>query len=236
MVSASGLSQRRACGLADLHLSTFQYRPRGTARAELRARLVALAGERRRFGYRRLHVLLRREGYVVNHKLVYRLYREERLQVRRRKRKRIAAAERQPLSAPSLPNERWSMDFMEDALADGRRLRTLNIVDDHSRQCLAIAVDTSLPGRRVTRALEELAIRRGLPQTIVADNGPEFTGKALDAWAYEQGVRLHFIEPGKPAQNAFVESFNGKFRDECLNEHHFLNRGMASRLQHRQTA
>jgi putative transposase len=194
---------------------------------KLKARLRTLAGERRRFGYRRLSVLLRREGWAVNHKRVYRLYRQEGLQVRRRKRKRIGAAERQPLAIPIRQNERWSMDFISDALSEGRKFRSLNIVDDFNRECLAAEVDTSIPGARVVRVLERLRERRGLPQLLVMDNGPEFAGRAVDVWAYERGVKLHFIESGKPVQNAFIESFNGKMRDECLNEHWFMSLGEA---------
>ena len=167
-------------------------------------------------------MLLRREGWPVNHKAVHRLYVEEGLQVRKRKRKRVSRAERCPMAVPQAPNERWSMDFQHDLLATGQRIRTLNIVDDFSRECPAIEVDTSLPGARVVRVLDRLAATRGLPQEIVLDNGPEMTGKALDAWAYRNGVQLNFIEPGKPVQNAFIESFNGRFRDECLNENWFL--------------
>jgi putative transposase len=215
------LSERRACGLAGLGRSSYRYRRRGSDEAGLRKRLKELAAERRRYGYRRLTVLLRREGQTVNHKRVYRLYREEGLSVRRRKRKRIGAVERQPLTIPIGTNQRWSMDFVADGLGDGRKFRSLNIVDDYSRECVAVEVDTSIPGGRVVRVLERLRELRGVPQVLVTDNGPEFAGQALDVWAYERGVKLHFIEPGKPVQNAFVESFNGKMRDECLNEHWF---------------
>src|SRR5882672_11612385 len=170
-----------------------------------------------------LHQQLRRKGWAINHKLVYRLYREEGLVVRRRVRKRIAAARRQQLDAPTKPDQRWSMDFVSDALADGRVFRTLNIIDDFSRECVAIEVDISLGGERVVRVLERLNEQRGLPERIVMDNGPEFTSKALDAWAHAAGVKLHFIRPGKPTENAFVESFNGRFREECLNENWFRN-------------
>jgi putative transposase len=214
-------SQRRACGLINLSPSTFSYKKHGRSDDDLRCRLLGLAGQRPRYGYRRLHVLVRREGVIVNHKRLYRIYREEGLAVRRRRRKRIAAGVRRPLTVPSQVNERWSMDFTADTLADGRSFRTLNIVDDFSRECLAIEVDTSLPGLRVARVLDRLAEERGLPRAIVLDNGPELTGKVLDAWAYRRGVDLRFIRPGKPIENAFIESFNGKFRDECLNEHWF---------------
>jgi len=166
--------------------------------------------------------MLRREGWAVNHKRVYRLYQEEGLGVRRRTRKRIGAVQRQPLTIPTQRNQRWSMDFVSDALTDGRKFRSLNIVDDYNRECLAAEVDTSISGTRVVRVLERLRERRGLPGVLVTDNGPEFAGQALDVWTYQQGVQLHFIEPGKPVQNAFIESFNGKMRDECLNEHWFM--------------
>jgi putative transposase len=163
----------------------------------------------------------------VNHKRVYRLYRQEGLGVRRRKRKRIGAVQRQALVIPPRQNERWSMDFISDALSEGRKFRSLNIVDDFNRECLAAEVDTSITGARVVRVLERLRERRGMAQILVMDNGPEFAGQAVDVWAYEQGTTLHFIEPGKPVQIAFIESFNGKMRDECLNEHWFLSRGEA---------
>ena len=200
-----------------------RYHSRPAEPSGLRERLLTLAAERRRFGYRRLWVLLRREGFEVNHKRVYRLYREEGLAVRRRKRKRIASVVRVPRQAPERPNQRWSMDFVSDALANGRRIRVLTVIDDFTRESLATEVDTSLPGMRVTRVLDRLADERGLPEVITVDNGPEFAGKTLDAWAYAHGVRLHFIDPGKPVQNAFIESFNGRLRDECLNEHWFMS-------------
>ena len=228
MRQAHKLSERRAGRLVGMARTSCRYeRQRQGEEEKLTARLHRLAGERRRFGYRRLTVLLRREGWTVNHKRVYRLYREAGLGVRRRKRKRIGAVERQTLAIPSRPNERWSMDFVADALTDGRRFRSLNIVDDYNRECLATEVDTSLPGARVVRVLERLRECRGLPQVLVTDNGPEFAGQALDVWAYAQGVKRHCIEPGKPVQNAFIESFNGKMRDECLNEHWFTSLGEA---------
>jgi putative transposase len=213
--------------LVGIQRSSCRYRGRRPEMAGLRGRLRELAQDRCRFGYRRLTVLLRREGWVVNHKRVYRMYREEGLGVRRRKGKRIGAVERPMLAIPVRPNERWSMDFISDALSEGRKFRSLNIVDDFNRECLAAEVDTSIPGTRVVRVLERLREERGLPQILVTDNGPEFAGRALDVWAYERGVKLRFIEPGKPVQNAFIESFNGKMRDECLNEHWFLSLGEA---------
>jgi putative transposase len=184
----------------------------------LRERLHELAEARPRWGYRRLHVLLRREGIPINRKRTYRLYREERLMVRRRKRKRVIVV-RRPMEVPTRVNERWSMDYMSDSFVSGRRYRILNVVDDCSHEDLASEVDTSLPAVRVIRVLEELEIERGLPKRIVLDNGSEFRSQTLDEWAYRRGVQLAFIEPGKPVQNAFVESFNGKMRDECLNQH-----------------
>jgi len=180
-----------------------------------------LAAARPRFGYRRLHVLLRREGRVVNRKRVYRLYRREGLAVRKRPRKKLRAVRPMPLPSPSRVNERWAMDFVHDYLADGRRLRTLNVLDAFTRECHAIEVDTSLAGGRVARVLDELVAKHGKPEGITVDNGPEFVSQALDRWAFANGVTLHFIQPGKPVQNAHVESFNGRFRDECLSQAHF---------------
>lgn len=213
----------RACKLTRLNRSTLHYQPKERDEAGLCGRLRELAGERPRFGYRRLHLLVCREGLHVNHKRIYRLYRQEGLSVRRRKRKRVARADRRPLPVPDGTNERWSMDFVHDCTAVGRRFRTLNIVDDFTREALAMVVDTSISGHRVARVLEQLVQQRGAPNAVVSDNGPEFTGRALDAWAYARGIQLRFIEPGKPVQNAFVESFNGKFRDECLNQHWFIS-------------
>lgn len=215
-------SERRACELAGLSRSTYRYERNGfEGDQDLRARLLELAGERPRFGYRRLHVLLLREGWRINHKRVHRLYRELGLAVRRKRRNRVAQANRRPRTVPEQANEQWSMDFMSDSLADGRGFRTLNVVDDAFRECLAIEVDSSLSGQRVCRVLDRLVEARGAPARIVIDNGPEFTSKVLDQWAYRHGVELAFIRPGKPIENAFVESFNGRFRDECLNLHWF---------------
>jgi putative transposase len=207
-----------------LSTATWRYQRRTSAtNVAVLERLRAHAAERARFGYRRLHILLERDGLAVNHKRVHRIYQAAGLQVRRRQRKRLTRAERVPLPAATRRLERWSMDFTTDTLADGRNFRTLNIVDDFTRECVAIEVDRSLPGLRVTRVLDRLLATVGLPQTIVMDNGPEFAGRTLDAWAYAHGVTLRFIRPGKPIENAYVESFNGKFRDECLNEHWFVN-------------
>jgi putative transposase len=217
------MSERRACRTIGMSRSTLRYETKREDPAELRTRLRELARARPRFGYRRLHVLLRREGRRVNHKRIYRLYRQEGLSVRRRKRKRVAGGRGPVLLPPTQINQRWSMDFMGDTLATGRTFRLLNIVDDFSRECVVIDSATSIRGTRVVRVLDELAEVRGLPETIVIDNGPEFTSRALDEWAYRRGVRLLFITPGRPIENAYIESFNGKFRDECLNEHWFLS-------------
>jgi len=227
---ATELSERRACGLVEMDRGSVRYRSRRREDGPLRQRLRALAAERRRFGYRRLHVLLRRERtaegtlrWPVNHKRVYRVYCEEGLRIGQRKRKRSAAKERVPLVAPRRVNQGWSMDFMADALAYGRRFRTLNLVDEYTREAPAITVDFSLPGARVVRVLEELKQQGRKPEWIVTDNGPEFTGKDLDEWAYKNGVRLETIRPGRPMENGYIESFNGKMREECLNEHWFVD-------------
>lgn len=222
-----GVSVRRACCLSSLAESTYRYRSRRKEPDGLRTHLLELAAERPRFGYRRLHVLLVREGWQVNHKRIQRMYREERLVVRRKKRKRVAAMPRKRRELPAAANERWSLNFTSDTLATGRCFRTLNVVDDFTRECVAIEVDTSISGKRVARVLDRVIERRGLPTTLVVDNGPEFTSRALDTWAYRRGIQLDFIRPGKPVENCFVESSNGKFRDECLNAHWFTNLGDA---------
>ena len=217
------MSVSRACGLVGLERSTFYHHRRSAHDEQVRAALKRHAAERRRFGYRRLHQMLRRDGLAINHKRVYRLYREEHLQVTKRGHRKTAKWRGQLPPLPTAPNQRWSLDFVHDALADGRHIRLLNVVDDDTRECLAIEVDTSLCGQRVVRVLDRLLAERGRPQALLMDNGPEFTGKALDRWAYERQLPLQFIQPGKPMQNAYVESFNGKLRDECLNEHGFVS-------------
>ena len=198
--------------------------------ARLRERLVALSSERRRFGYRRLHALLRREGWRVNRKRVERLYREEQLKLRRRTRKRLAVEPRAGQWCPVAANQRWSLDFTADALASGRKFRTANLKDDCTRECPAIEVDFSLPAERVVAMLERAGTARGWPELLVVDNGPELRGRALEAWAWRRGVKLFFIDPGKPVQNAYIESFNGRFRDECLNLHWFTSLAEARRI------
>jgi putative transposase len=215
------VSRQRACGLMHLSRSSYYYQAQPRDDEPLRRALREKAAQRRRFGYRRLLIVLQRDGWTDNHKRVFRIYRQEGLQVKRRIKKRTAKWRGEKPMAAQRPNQRWSLDFMSDQLADGRRFRLLNVVDDFTRECLAVEVDTSLTGQRVTRVLERLCATRGRPERLVSDNGPEFTGQAVDSWAYQRGVQWQFIEPGKPVQNAYIESFNGKFRNECLNEHWF---------------
>jgi putative transposase len=218
------ISERRACRLVGLSRTTLRRvigeEPQA---ASLKARIIDLAHARRRFGYRRIHDLLRREGVKANHKRVYRLYREASLSVRKRRRRKSIMAVRQALQVPSGPNEIWSIDFVMDALANGRRIKCLTMVDDFTRECLDIVVDYGISGDYVARVLEAISQFRGLPRAIRTDQGPEFTSRALDRWAYAHGVDLKLIDAGKPTQNAYIESFNGKFRDECLNDHYFNN-------------
>jgi putative transposase len=221
LVEQRGLSQVRACRLVGLNRSSMNYRPRRPDDSALRQRLRELAAERRRFGYRRLGWLLEREGHVMNGKKLYRLYREEKLMVRRRRGRKRALGTRAPMTLPGAINQRWSLDFVADALSDGRRFRILCVVDDFSRECLATVVDTSLGGVRVVRELDRLTAERALPRMVVSDNGTELTSCAVLRWATGR-LEWHYIDPGKPVQNAFVESFNSKLRDECLNEHVFL--------------
>jgi putative transposase len=223
-MNCHGLSQRRACGLVGITRRSFRRVASVDRNRELRERLRELAEERRRWGSPMLYLVLRREGWLVNHKRVERLYREEGLSLRRRRRRKRLSHLRIVRQAPEAANQLWSMDFVSDTLAGGRRLRALTVLDEWSRESLAIEVDASLTGARVTRVLQRLrVIRGGLPPVIQTDNGPEFTSRALDRWAYECGVRIQFIEPGKPIQNAFIESFNGRLRDECLNEQVFVS-------------
>lgn len=222
MRKATTISARRACRLVGLSRTVLHYEPKADpSNAALEQRLVELAHERRRFGYRRLHALVRREGVLVNHKRVWRLYQKAGLAVRRRRRRRGVAVDREPLAVPTAPNQVWSMDFVMDALSNGRRVKCLTIVDDFTKESVDIVPDHSIPGLYVTRVLDQAAQFRGLPAAIRTDQGPEFTGRALDQWAYRHGVQLKLIAPGKPTQNAFIESFNGRFRDECLNDHWF---------------
>ena len=217
------MSERRACRVIAADRSSVRYRRERPDDAPVRERLRALAAERRRFGYRRLHVLLRQEGLVTNRKRTERLYREEGLTVRKRRGRKRATGTRAPILAVAAPNARWSVDFVHDQLACGRRLRILNVVDDVTKECLAAVVDTSISGRRVARELAALVTRRGRPDLIVNDHGTEFTSSAVLAFIQATKVDWRYITPGKPTENAFAESFQGRMRDACLNAHLFFS-------------
>ncbi len=228
MLTLSGMSERRACRLAGLSRDAYRHPPSVSATTHaLQARLVEVAQQRRRFGYRRLHDLLRPEFPDVNHKRLYRLYREANLAVRRRKKVKRPLCERQSLAVAERANAIWSLDFVSDALANGRRLKCLTVVDDFTRESVQIAVDHGIGGAYVTRLLDEAACFRGYPGIVRTDNGPEFTSRAFLAWTRQHGVTHWLIDPGKPMQNGTIESFNGKFRDECLNEQWFTTLAQA---------
>lgn len=231
IIERFGLSVRRACKLIGLSRTSFEYKPVIRPDEEvIRKRLKELAQTRRRFGCPRLHVMLRREGFMINHKRTERLYRQEGLILRIRRRKKMSSLLRTEIPKPNYPHHIWSMDFMRDSMANGRTIKVLSVVDEYTRKCFRIEVDTSINGVRVVRVLTEIAQTEGFPGIIIIDNGPEFISKALDAWAYERGVKLTFIRPGKPVENAYIESFNGRFRDECLNENWFLSLEHARRI------
>ena len=222
-MASYGVSKSKACGAVMIQRSTFYYRAEGRSDAALLHRIKELAAARVRYGYRRIYVLLRREGWVVNHKRVYRLYCQEGLHLRsKRPKRRVAAAHRTARPEASGINESWSMDFVSDSLFNGRRFRSFTIVDNFSRECPGILVDQSISGEAVVGFIRRICFSRGVPERIFLDNGPEFISKALDKWAYENGVVLDFSRPGKPTDNALIESFNGSFRDECLNVNWFL--------------
>ena len=221
------VSERRACRVIAVDRTSVRYRSRRADDSDLREKMRVLAHQRRRFGYRRLHILLRRDGVLINRKKTQRLYREEGLTVRRRKGRKRAVGARMPPPVLALPNQRWSLDFVHDQLVTGRRFRVLNIVDDVTRECLAAVPDTSISGKRVVRELTELIARRGRPGMIVSDNGTELTSNAVLVWCGEAGIDWHYTMPGKPTQNAFVESFNGRMRDELLDETLFMSMGHA---------
>ena len=224
MIERHSLSQRRACGLVTVSRTVMHYKPlTSELNTQIQQRIKELAEKHRRYGHIRLHVLIRRAGFMVNHKRTERIYRAEGLSLRIRRRKKYAAVVRSPLSEATRPNERWAIDFIQDSLWCGRKFRTFSVVDTFSRECLTVESDTSLPSYRVVRILDRLAELKGFPASIRVDNGPEFIAKALDEWAYRNNVKLDFIRPGKPVENAYVESFHGKFRDECLNENYFLD-------------
>ena len=217
-----GMSERRACRVVGADRKSMRYRSTRPDDADVRMRLRDLAQQRRRFGYRRLHILLRRDGVLINRKKTQRLYTEEGLTVRKRRSRRRAVGARAAPPVVALPNQRWSLDFVHDQMACGRRFRVLNIVDDVTRECLRAVPDTSISGRRVVRELADLIAERGNPGMIVSDNGTELTSNAVLAWCGEAGITWHYIAPGRPMQNGYVESFNGRMRDELLNETLFL--------------
>jgi len=216
------VSERRACELNDMDRSSYRYEPRQNRNTELRDQLIKLARQKLRFGYRRLGVLLERNGVAVNHKRLFRVYQEAGLGVRRREKKRLERG-RAGMPLLSRPNQEWSLDFVSDALANGRAIRALTVLDDFTKESPVIEVDSSLSAPRVTRVLDGVIDQRGVPESIRIDNGPEFTSRCFVAWAGDRKIRLIYIQPGKPVQNSFIESFNGRFRDECLNASWFEN-------------
>ena len=218
-----GVSERRALAVVCMSPSALRYAPAQDRNHELRAQILALAHRHRRYGSAMIYLKLRQQGVLVNHKRVERLYSEAQLQVPKRKRKKIPLGERQPLIRPQQADQVWSMDFVFDRSADGRTIKCLTIVDDATHECVGIVAERAIGGSALTRILDKLHITRGLPQVIRTDNGKEFCGRAMLSWAHGHGVKLRLIEPGKPNQNAYVESFNGRLRDECLNENWFIN-------------
>ena len=230
LVCEHAMSERRACRLLRLARGTKRYQAKSQPDDGLRQRLGELARQRQRFGYRRLTALLWREGRQANHKRVYRLYRDLGLALRKKQRHRLRTVVPQTKGQPSRSNQHWAMDFVNDTLATGQTFRALTLVDKYTRECPALEVDTSLPGLRVIRVLERLARERGLPEEITCDNGPEFVSRRLQAWCAQKGVLLRYIDPGKPMQNGYAESFNGRLREECLNTNWFLHLADARRL------
>lgn len=229
-VRTYGISQRRGCGLMSIRRSSKYYQPTPANDFALRQAIRDLAAKKRRWGVPRIVYKLHSTGWKDNHKRIERIYQEEGLQVKRRKGRKAHVGEREPLEKPTGPNQVWAMDFVSDALATKRKIKMLTVIDCFNRECVRIEVDTSINGVRVARVMEELREQRGVPKKIITDNGPEFAGKVLDAWAYARDVKLHFIQPGKPSQNGYIESFNGKLRDECLNEHWFMSVDDARKL------
>jgi len=222
-MQTKGLTERRSLAVVGMSASSLRYEPRPDRNVALRARIVALAQRYRRYGVGMIHLKLRQAGELVNYKRVERLYRLEKLHIRRRRRKKIPVSDRQPLIRPGGANEVWSMDFVFDRIGSGRTLKILVITDDATHESVAIVPEHTIGGDHLTRILDGICSQRGKPAVIRSDNGPEFTGRAMLTWAHRNGIALRLIEPGKPNQNAYVESFNGRFRDECLNEHWFMS-------------
>ena len=227
---SKGLSERAALRIVRMSASARRYRPVPDRNASLRQQIVALAQRHRRYGAGMIYLKLRQAGEIVNHKRVERLYAEEKLQIKRRKRKKVPITDRQPLERPEASNEVWSMDFVFDRVAGGRQLKILGIVDDGTTECVAAHPEHAIGGDHLVRVLDRICQLRGYPKIIRTDNGREFTSRAMLNWAHEHKVKLRLIEPGKPNQNAYIESFNSRFRDECLNEHWFFTRRHARRI------
>jgi putative transposase len=222
-MNCQGLSERRALRVIAMSASAYRYKPAADRNCDLRKKIITLAQRHRRYGAAMIYLKLRQAGEMVNHKRVERLYVQAGLQVKRRKRKKVALAERHPLERPTMPNQLWSMDFVFDRTAEGRSIKSLTVIDDATHEAVAIVAERALGGHQLVRILEQLARTRGLPKAIRTDNGKEFCSRAMVSWAHARGVQLFLIEPGKPNQNAYIESFNGRFRDECLNEHWFTS-------------
>jgi transposase InsO family protein len=225
-----GLSERRSLRIIGMSASAYRYEPAADRNGALKEKIMALAQRHRRYGAGMIYLKLRQAGEVVNHKRVERLYAQAGLQLRKRKRKKIPLAERHPLQRPMAANQVWSMDFVYDRTAEGRSIKNLTVVDDATHEAVAIVPERAMGGNQLTRILDQLATTRGLPKAIRTDNGKEFCGRAMLNWAHARGVQLFLIEPGKPNQNAYIESFNGRFRDECLNEHWFMSMRHARQL------
>ncbi|ADI37994.1 integrase [Waddlia chondrophila WSU 86-1044] len=223
-------SERRACQLVGVHRSVVRYSSRKQDETALITKIKQIAYEKRRFGYRRIHMILKREGVKVNHKKVYRIYRACGLKVLKRGGRKRAIGSRRAQDKPFARNQQWALDFVHDALANGRRIRLLTVIDTYTRECLRIFVDTSINGRKVTEILSEIMVANGKPKVVLSDNGTEFTSNTVLKWSSDQGIDWQYIEPGKPYQNGNIESFNGKLRDECLNENWFLNLSDARRI------
>lgn len=229
-IMAHGISERRACQLTGVNRATVRYKSQRPDDQELSGKIQKIAFEKRRFGYRRIHMVLKREGLKINHKKIFRLYQRLGLKVRKRGGRKRALGMRVARQRPTKVNQRWSLDFVSDSLANGRRIRMMTVVDDYTRLCLGIVVDSSLSGVRVGRELNKIIDSYGKPETILSDNGTEFTSHAILKWSMEQGVCWDYIQPGKPYQNGTIESFNGKLRDECLNENLFISIEDAERV------
>lgn len=230
VLSGHGLSERRALRIVSMSASAYRYQPAPDRNLALREQIIALAQRHRRYGAGMIYLKLRQSGQRVNHKRVERLYAEAGLQVRRRRRKKVPVSDRHPLVRPEHANQVWSMDFVFDRTAEGRAIKCLTVVDDATHESVAVVPERAINGHALTRILDRLAVQRGLPQAIRTDNGKEFCGRAILTWAHARGVKLFLIQPGKPNQNAYIESFNGRFRDECLNENWFVSMAHARAL------